>query len=552
MSLHILSSFKNHFLKMNEQANAIIRVCSRFCHLKLVKIQVNSILDELSDGFNLISLVEILSGKQVNNGRYKQSATSRFQRADNINILLNFLKEYIKRSFNSDRILDEDPIEIRDLVWSIIEKFYIQCISFNQKEGKAALLQWCQKNTENKNNIKIVNFTSSWNSGLGFCALIHNFRPELIDYDSLDAANNVENCQKAFDICKEIGLIVYLDPNDVANPRPNEKTILLQVSEFYKFFTNSNETLNLEEIKKIQEEIDQIDGVPKNKEINQQNDDEIKRKNIFQVDKEAEILRRQKEEEEIRIKKEQRMKELERRDKERKEKEAEKRRIQKAEEEAIKLKKQNEEKIREMTIKVYSLKNDLKVLDQNLDIKHQQMIKDSQIKIDSLIQSRDMEIKSIQHSFGAQLSNSDVHQNVPTAEIEDQIPEIASKKKRIAEEEYRALELCKYSLNDKEVMQKINASISDLKRDLNTLRLIYCDEIQKLEENRKATLDRLNAEKNSQIQSLIESTDKEINSIHENDKNLLSQYQKEKEKKSAEIEAEIEILNKKINELKEK
>ena len=76
---------------MNEQANAIIRVCSRFCHLKLVKIHVNSILDELSDGFNLISLVEILSGKQVNNGRYKQSATSRFQRADNINILLNYI-----------------------------------------------------------------------------------------------------------------------------------------------------------------------------------------------------------------------------------------------------------------------------------------------------------------------------------------------------------------------------------------------------------------------------------------------------------------------------
>lgn len=537
---------------MNEQANTIIKVCSRFCHLKLVKIHINSILDELSDGFNLISLVEILSGKQVNNGRYKQSATSRFHRAENINILLNYLKEYIKRSFNSDRILDEDPIEICDLVWSIIEKFYIQCISFNKKEGKAALLQWCQKNTENHNNIKIVNFTSSWNSGLGFCALIHNFRPELIDYDSLDAANNVENCQKAFDICKEIGLIVYLDPNDVANPRPNEKSILLQVSEFYKFFTNSNETVNLEEVKKMQEEIDQIDGVPKNKEINQQNDDEIKRKSIFQIDKEAEKLRRQKEEEEIRIEKEQRMKELERRDKERKEKEAEKRRIQIEEEEAIKLRKENEEKIREMTIKVYSLKSDLKVLDQNLDIKHQQMIKDSQIKIDFLIQSRDMEIKSIQHSFGAQLSNSDAHQNVPTAEIEDQIPEIASKKKRIAEEEYRALELYKYSHNDEEVMQKINASIYELKRDLNSLRLFYSDEIQKLENERKATLDRLNAEKNSQIQSLIESTDKEINSIHENDKNLLSQLQKEKEEKSAEIEAEIEILNKKINELKEK
>lgn len=33
--------------------------------------------------------------------------------------------------------------------------------------------------------VDITNFSSSWNDGLAFCALLHNYIPHLINYDDL-------------------------------------------------------------------------------------------------------------------------------------------------------------------------------------------------------------------------------------------------------------------------------------------------------------------------------------------------------------------------------
>merc|ERR1712002_229580 len=38
-----------------------------------------------------------------------------------------------------------------------------------------AILIWCQCRTREYENVKICNFTTSWASGLAFCALIHHF-----------------------------------------------------------------------------------------------------------------------------------------------------------------------------------------------------------------------------------------------------------------------------------------------------------------------------------------------------------------------------------------
>lgn len=42
-------------------------------------------------------------------------------------------------------------------------------------------------------NVDIQNFHTSWRSGLGFCAILHKFRPELIDFDSLEPSKMLEN-----------------------------------------------------------------------------------------------------------------------------------------------------------------------------------------------------------------------------------------------------------------------------------------------------------------------------------------------------------------------
>ena len=47
--------------------------------------------------------------------------------------------------------------------------------------------------------VNVVNFSTSWNDGLAFCALIHYFCPESFDFNTLDAKNRKHNFQLAFD-----------------------------------------------------------------------------------------------------------------------------------------------------------------------------------------------------------------------------------------------------------------------------------------------------------------------------------------------------------------
>lgn len=47
-------------------------------------------------------------------------------------------------------------------------------------------------------HVDIQNFSTSWKSGMAFCALIHKFFPDAFDYANLDPANRKENFTLAF------------------------------------------------------------------------------------------------------------------------------------------------------------------------------------------------------------------------------------------------------------------------------------------------------------------------------------------------------------------
>uniref|UniRef100_A0A8C2BVY3 Molecule interacting with CasL protein 1 n=1 Tax=Cyprinus carpio TaxID=7962 RepID=A0A8C2BVY3_CYPCA len=69
------------------------------------------------------------------------------------------------------------------------------------------LLSWCQKNTAGYKHVKVKDLSESWRSGMALCALIHNFRPELINLSSLDEYNITRNNKLAFDLMeKEFGI----------------------------------------------------------------------------------------------------------------------------------------------------------------------------------------------------------------------------------------------------------------------------------------------------------------------------------------------------------
>jgi len=60
--------------------------------------------------------------------------------------------------------------------------------------------------------VKIDNFSTSWRSGLGFNALIHAHRPDLINYDALNPADHIGNLNNAFNVADEkLGIARLLD-----------------------------------------------------------------------------------------------------------------------------------------------------------------------------------------------------------------------------------------------------------------------------------------------------------------------------------------------------
>ncbi|XP_070619076.1 F-actin-monooxygenase MICAL2 isoform X4 [Erythrolamprus reginae] len=100
------------------------------------------------------------------------------------------------------------------------------------------LLTWCQKQTEGYKNVNITDLTSSWKSGLALCAVIHRFKPDLIDFDALNEEDAVENNQLAFDIAEcEFGIPpVTTGKKLVSAGEPDKLSMVMYLSKFYELF----------------------------------------------------------------------------------------------------------------------------------------------------------------------------------------------------------------------------------------------------------------------------------------------------------------------------
>ena len=57
--------------------------------------------------------------------------------------------------------------------------------------------------TQGYQGVSILNMTTSWRSGLGFCAIIHHFCPELIDFQNLDPEDVFGNNELAFSVAEQ-------------------------------------------------------------------------------------------------------------------------------------------------------------------------------------------------------------------------------------------------------------------------------------------------------------------------------------------------------------
>uniref|UniRef100_A0A4W5QP34 Actinin, alpha 1 n=1 Tax=Hucho hucho TaxID=62062 RepID=A0A4W5QP34_9TELE len=167
----------------------------------------------------------------------------RVHKISNVNKALHYItsKGVKLVSIGAEEIVDGNAKMTLGMIWTIILRFAIQDISVEETSAKEGLLLWCQRKTAPYKNVNIQNFHISWKDGLGFCALIHRHRPELIDYGKLRKDDPMTNLNTAFDVAeKYLDIPKMLDAEDiVGTARPDEKAIMTYVSSFYHAFSGA-------------------------------------------------------------------------------------------------------------------------------------------------------------------------------------------------------------------------------------------------------------------------------------------------------------------------
>ncbi|XP_035219080.1 plectin-like [Stegodyphus dumicola] len=218
-----------------------LHVCysCRACCTPGVNRHIDDLFEDLRDGHNLISLLEVLSGELVPRERGRM----RFHQLQNVQIALDFLKNRNIKLVNirPEDIVDGNPKLTLGLIWTIILHFQISDIitglSDETVSAREALLKWAQRTTERYPGVRITDFTNSWKDGLAFNAILHRNRPDLLDFRSLRTRNAKENLELAFSIAeKEFGITKLLDPEDVDTPEPDEKSLITYISSIYDVF----------------------------------------------------------------------------------------------------------------------------------------------------------------------------------------------------------------------------------------------------------------------------------------------------------------------------
>ncbi|XP_074437668.1 dystonin isoform X12 [Larus michahellis] len=207
-------------------------------HLVKVRKHVKDLYEDLRDGHNLISLLEVLSGDTLP----REKGRMRFHRLQNVQIALEYLKKRQVKLVNirNDDITDGNPKLTLGLIWTIILHFQISDIHVTGESedmsAKERLLLWSQQTTEGYAGIRCENFTTCWRDGRLFNAIIHKYRPDLIDMNTVAVQSNLANLEHAFFVAEKLGVARLLDPEDVDVPSPDEKSVITYVSSLYDAF----------------------------------------------------------------------------------------------------------------------------------------------------------------------------------------------------------------------------------------------------------------------------------------------------------------------------
>ncbi|XP_046822766.1 protein-methionine sulfoxide oxidase mical3a isoform X3 [Vespa crabro] len=100
------------------------------------------------------------------------------------------------------------------------------------------LLRWLQKQVALYEGVHIEDMGASFKSGLAICAIIHRYRPDLIDFYSLQTTEAATNNQLAFDILeKELGISPIMTGEEMSQcDVPDKLAMFSYLTQIYEVF----------------------------------------------------------------------------------------------------------------------------------------------------------------------------------------------------------------------------------------------------------------------------------------------------------------------------
>nr|XP_031526407.1 F-actin-monooxygenase MICAL3 [Vicugna pacos] len=154
------------------------------------------------------------------------------------NVNVNFLRPSQVRHLYDTGETKDIHLEMENLVNSRTTPK----VARNESVARSSkLLSWCQRQTDGYAGVDVTDLTTSWKSGLALCAIIHRYRPDLIDFDSLDEQNVEKNNQLAFDVAeKELGISPIMTGKEMASVgEPDKLSMVMYLTQFYEMFRDA-------------------------------------------------------------------------------------------------------------------------------------------------------------------------------------------------------------------------------------------------------------------------------------------------------------------------
>ncbi|KAK7090869.1 filamin-C-like isoform X2 [Littorina saxatilis] len=196
--------------------------------LRPLGLDVEDLRTDFTDGVNLVTLVEALTGRPVTGAVSKPA--NQYQKIQNITVALDTVaKDGVKIiNIDSSDITEGNMKLILALIWLLVLKYQG---GLGAAQHRRWMLAWLRSVLP---DCTINNLTTDWNDGVLLHALLEFCKPGVApDWRQLDNEDKLNNCRKAMELARDhFDVPLVLRPEDLCSPLLDEKSALLYLSYF--------------------------------------------------------------------------------------------------------------------------------------------------------------------------------------------------------------------------------------------------------------------------------------------------------------------------------